>query len=227
MSKPIGTEVSLASDHAVTAAVTLGGTVSYLTDIVRSAPFRRSGASVTVRGTIPYEEGFLQYVTLDGTDPETFMNTVTEQGVDVDITVIDEDHGRLQVQVSSEQPQSMLAQRGVVVRSTTVRPGGTTLTLELPAKNDLRAIVDELKDEFERAEVQSVFQTDANHEEQTGTELTAKQSAALQAAYHHGYFEQPRKNSASNVAAALDIAHSTFLQHLRTAQQKLFEPRFE
>lgn len=54
-------------------------------------------------------------------------------------------------------------------------------------------------------------------------DLTEKQATVLHAAYHHGYFERPRKSSATEIADSLGIVHSTFLQHLRTAQQKLFD----
>ncbi|MGM0389565.1 MAG: bacterio-opsin activator domain-containing protein [Natrinema limicola] len=221
----IGTEVALASDHAVRATVTLNGTPTSVSEIARSESMRNAGGTINIRGTVPYEDGFLQYVSLDGISTEAFHKLADEYAVDV--TVIDEDRGRLQVQVPTEPPEAMLASRGVVVRSTTVEPGGTTLTLDVPAKAKLRPIVDELEREFEDAAVKTIYQADTDHERTTESKLTAKQSAALQAAYHHGYFEQPRKSSATDVADALGIAHSTFLQHLRTAQQKLFEPRFE
>ena len=56
--------------------------------------------------------------------------------------------------------------------------------------------------------------------------LTEKQSGALEAAYHHGYFDRPRGHAAVDIAESLGVTHTTYLQHLRVAQRKVFEQLF-
>ncbi|MFB6162273.1 MAG: helix-turn-helix domain-containing protein [Halococcoides sp.] len=53
--------------------------------------------------------------------------------------------------------------------------------------------------------------------------LTARQREVLETAYEMGYFEYPRDADAETVASELDIATSTFTEHLAAAQRTLFE----
>lgn len=58
-------------------------------------------------------------------------------------------------------------------------------------------------------------------------ELTARQLEVLQIAYFNGYFEEPRTQTASEIADTLDIAQPTFNTHIRTGQRKLYRHLFE
>lgn len=51
--------------------------------------------------------------------------------------------------------------------------------------------------------------------------LSGRQSEVLRAALEAGYYEWPRDRDAKSIAADLDIAHSTFLEHLRKAERTL------
>jgi hypothetical protein len=53
--------------------------------------------------------------------------------------------------------------------------------------------------------------------------LTDRQREVVATAYRMGYFEYPRRSNASEVAEALDIAPSTFTEHLTAAQSKLLD----
>ena len=57
--------------------------------------------------------------------------------------------------------------------------------------------------------------------------LTDRQREALQTAYDGGFFDRPKDHNSEELAARLDITRSTYLQHLRTAQRKLFRQVFE
>jgi len=57
--------------------------------------------------------------------------------------------------------------------------------------------------------------------------LTDRQREALQTAYEGGFFDRPKAHNSEELAARLDITRSTYLQHLRTAQRKLFSQVFE
>jgi PAS domain S-box-containing protein len=57
-------------------------------------------------------------------------------------------------------------------------------------------------------------------------ELTDKQRTALQLAYLGGYFEQPRRVTGDDLAAAMDVSRATFHQHLRVAERKLLSQFF-
>ncbi|WP_282102553.1 helix-turn-helix domain-containing protein [Halovivax limisalsi] len=54
-------------------------------------------------------------------------------------------------------------------------------------------------------------------------DLTKQQRRSLETAYYEGFFEWPRDVSGEEVASSLDIAPSTFHQHLRKAERKVFD----
>jgi len=143
-------------------------------------------------------------------------------------TIVEGTVSRLQVVVEAATPESILINQGAVVRSTTVETSGAELVVELPARSSVRETVDNVAMVFDGTAVLSVGDTTRSVADSASVSivdmsgLTAKQTAALEAAFHHGYFEQPRRSSATEIAEALGVAHSTFLQHLRAGQQKLF-----
>jgi len=224
------TESALASDHVVEVSLAVDGDRYYL------APLACDGAfvdcdRVCVRGTVPHgEDAVIQYVTVEGGSIPELRDTLADHPDVREVLVIaDDGPGRLQVTVTGPVPEAHLASRGVVVQSTTVEADGVTIDAELPAKEDVRSAVETLEESFGPVSVRSVVERerDGRGDAVSTADLTEKQATALEAAYHHGYFEQPRQSSATDVAESLGVAHSTFLQHLRTAQQKLFERRFE
>jgi len=222
------TETALASETTVEATIRVEDGY-YLTDLAQDGVFVDC-ASVRVRGTVPHgADATIQYLTVEGGDFEDVRAAVGDHPSVTDVVVIEgSGTGRFQVTSTGPVPEAKLADRGVVVRSTAVRLNGATITIELPARDDVRSTVDALSETFPTVRVQSVAGQDTDSDAQAAaTNLTEKQATALEAAYHHGYFEQPRRSSASEVAASLGIAHSTFLQHLRVAQRKVFERRFK
>jgi len=52
-------------------------------------------------------------------------------------------------------------------------------------------------------------------------DVTDRQLAALQVALEHGYYEQPRGASVSELAEGTTVARATFEEHLRKAENKL------
>jgi predicted DNA binding protein len=58
-------------------------------------------------------------------------------------------------------------------------------------------------------------------------ELTDRRLEVLRTAYHAGYFSWPRETSGEDVADLLDISSPTFSQHLRAAEQSVFQMLFE
>lgn len=57
-------------------------------------------------------------------------------------------------------------------------------------------------------------------------DLTPAQEAAIETALEMGYFAVPREHTAGEVAAALDIGKSAFLERLRRGQARLFAGLF-
>lgn len=115
-----------------------------------------------------------------------------------------------------------------MVGKSTVTAERVTLRFELPSQGSLSDVVDAIEAKHGLVSVRSKVVSERSEGDPgwgspiESADLTEKQAAALQAAFHHGYYEQPRKTSAEAIAESLGVAHSTFLQHLRTAQQKVF-----
>ncbi len=230
------TESALAADRTVEATVLVADDTYYLVDLAGDGAFLDCNR-VSVRGTIPTDDaGVLQYVTLDGDSTAQVREALTGHPDVHDVDVVAADGPtQLQAVVSGAVPESHLATRGVVVRSTTVDADGAAIEVELPGRKSVRPAVDALEATFEGVSVLAVTaREDSGAADGTerdfgrdGADLTEKQAQALQAAYYQGYFEQPRRRSASEVAESLGVTHSTFLHHLRVAQRKVFEVQFD
>lgn len=227
---------ALGAPSSVEAELALTDTDYYLFDILGEAITPDTGElTVTVDGTHPYQgETFMQYITPEGCSPETFREALHDHPAVIDITQItDTDPQRYKVTVNQQPPESALAAIGAVIQSTTVTPTRVRLAIELASRDQLGTAITTLKDRHGAVSVLSCVDQDISSDSRNTQRvldigsLTEKQLTALKAALHHGYFEQPRVNSAVDIAESLDLAHSTFLQHLRIAQQKLFKELFQ
>lgn len=224
------TETALASDHVVDVSITLSDEAYYLLSLSRDGVFVDCD-SVVVRGTLPDgDDAVIQYLTVESGDEAAIRDALQSHPDVSDVLVISErDPLQVQTRVTGPVPEAHLAAKGTVVHSTVIEGSSATIDFEVLAKEDVRSLVETLEETFGTVSVRSVVERERDTEAGdilTGN-LTEKQATALQAAYHHGYFDQPRKSSATEVAEALDVTHSTFLQHLRTAQRKVFEQQFE
>ena len=57
-------------------------------------------------------------------------------------------------------------------------------------------------------------------------DLTERQRIAVEAGYFGGFFDSPRHRSGEEIADSLGIGASTFHQHVRKAERKLFDVVF-
>jgi PAS domain S-box-containing protein len=225
------TQGALAADQAVdvTLAVDDG---YYLLDLARDGVFADYD-EIQVVGTVPLDDDtVIQYVEADSDALLSLQDRFVSHPDVRDATGSgDGDSMRLQVTVTGPTPERRLAAQGIVVNTTTVENGRAIVEIELPRKEAVRSVVDCLEDRFGTVSARSV--RDREHQpigsdQILGTStLTEKQLATLKAAYYEGYFAQPRTSTATEVAESLDVSHSTFLRHLRAAQEKLFSARFE
>lgn len=229
----IETRRALSADGRVGLQLRVQGSY-YLNDLAQQTQLCQHTPEFTVLGTARIaDQRVRQYVTIEGVDGETFATLATQQqAVEAATRIGDTGDVRFQIDVTQETPQSRLATLGAVVDESVVRVDGTTVTIRLPNGTNISETVGRLKDTFDDVSTQAVAdaplvrQTDGGSQLTATDSLTTKQENALAAAFHHGYFDRPRKNTAEEIATTLDISHSTFLQHLRVAEQKLLRDLF-
>lgn len=185
-------------------------------------------ASATILGThAGREETFVQYVQSETSNSDAITAALETQPSVVDVQPLGDEEGpQLQVTLSERPIEFHLASRGANVDRSTARGDSASIEFTYGDRVGLEALITEVGERFPGVSIEALtdVSTDSTgkHTRQVELdELTAKQSAAFEAAFHHGYFEQPRGASASDIAQALDVSHSTFLQHLRIAQRKI------
>ena len=94
-----------------------------------------------------------------------------------------------------------------------------------------RTLADRIQERFGEFELLSVNQVETTGEPlgsgQLGralrNELSPEQLTVLRTAHRMGYFDAPRRVSADEIAAELDIAQSTLSERLRLAEKRLFD----
>jgi predicted DNA binding protein/DNA-binding NarL/FixJ family response regulator len=228
----VAKERAIMSEDMTEVEIRLDSSVSYLSDLLKGT---EDTVDVRVRGTVPTDGGVLQFVDIKGDSSGSFVVGADDmpQNVEEIERVHSEDGAETyQITVSGPTLQSHLLSLGAVVRSTEVSEKVIDIRAEVPPEVGIANVVDEIEDVFGYGRVTMCRGTGP---EEDGVErilrfdaegLTDKQSEALQTAYYRGYFEQPKKNSADEIADALGVSRSTFLQHLRVAQRKTYKDLF-
>ncbi|MFC7019355.1 MULTISPECIES: helix-turn-helix domain-containing protein [Haloarcula] len=107
-----------------------------------------------------------------------------------------------------------------------VADGTLYVSLHLRDATELRALLERLRGAYDDVRVRYLVQSGDG--DSSGDvvpvdrdRLTDRQREAVATAYRMGYFDYPRQSNASEVAEALDIAPSTFTEHLTAAQSEL------
>lgn len=114
-----------------------------------------------------------------------------------------------------------------------VRADQTLVTARamLAPDQEVRTVLDTLAETYPSIELNSV--TDGRPDEMTEqpetllSTLSERQREVLAEAVRSGYFESPRRADGNEIASTLDMAPSTFYDHIRAAQRNLFEAVFE
>lgn len=144
-----------------------------------------------------------------------------------------DEHALFRVGVDDESIVTTLAQYGASVKSLSVDADSGRLVAWISSSNDIRTIVEAIRSTYPdlsliaQRERERDVHSESAFREALESELTDRQLEAAQTAYLAGFFEWPRDNSGEEVAAMMDISQTTFLQHLRAAENKVFSALFE
>lgn len=108
------------------------------------------------------------------------------------------------------------------------RDGMLYLVFHAVDMDNLQSVITTLRDRYSTVDVRRLLrsQTDAPGNDLVFLDrgrLTERQREVLETAHEMGYFEHPKEANAGEVAADLDIATSTFSEHLAAAQSKLMD----
>ncbi|MFB6177148.1 MAG: PAS domain S-box protein [Halobaculum sp.] len=175
-----------------------------------------------LRETSATESGEMAYtVEVEGTTADAVRSVVGDQQGVQSVTPNGE---RCEIRVvGSDRAPEVVAETGANVRSLVAEDGRTRLTAELPrgvAAGDLlgrlRSVHDEVSLHAKRSSRSLPLERPS-----ADRVFTDRQREVVCAAHESGYYEWPREHTAEEVADRLDIAGSTFHQHLRTAHRKL------
>ncbi len=127
---------------------------------------------------------------------------------------------------------SVVASIGGHVKQTVIEDGHYQMTIHLSPSVDIHRVIDAVEEAYPQAEMirrrQITRSQDDSHRifRHLVSGLTDRQHATLDVAYHAGFFEWPRETSGEVVAESMGVAPPTFHQHLRKAEQKVFDSVF-
>ncbi|RZV08075.1 PAS domain S-box-containing protein [Natrinema hispanicum] len=199
--------------------------------------FAAVGADATAAGTItldhivPIEnDEYLAYGTLTE-DAIAGMDALVEtipHWADITYRTADGPTS-FELRLSDPPVLSTIASLGGAIERVVIEDGDYRMTVLLAPGADVRRAIDVVQTTYPAAELlkhRQIARPDTTAERIRHVltdELTDRQRAALEAAYHAGFFEWPRDASGEDVSESLEIAPATFHQHLRRAQKKIFE----
>ena len=176
----------------------------------------------------------LQYVTITESTPEAVEDYANEAAhIDaIQHVCANGDCNLFRLSVDDTSIVATLAQYGAGIESLSITGTSGRLVAQVASSNDIRSVVDALQSTYEaltlvaQRERERDIQTEAAFRAQLEASLTDRQREAAQTAYFAGFFDWPREHSGQEVAGMMDISQTTFTQHLRAAEKKLFEQLF-
>jgi hypothetical protein len=214
----IHVEVAIGDPNICQVAGYSVGTEGTVTGVTKSPAPDETGAVV---------EEFTR--TEDGTDIEPDGGVATEEGP---AEKLFEAGGKDVFRFTRETPQHCVCERieqhGCPVRDVNAIGGTLYATFVAPDHETLQAVLEELTDVYDSTSVCRLLRSEGDKTTERPVfvdfgALTDRQREVLQTAHELGYFEHPRVASSADVAEELDIATSTFTEHLAAAQRNLLD----
>jgi predicted DNA binding protein/PAS domain-containing protein len=179
------------------------------------------------------DDQVVTYLTVEGADP-TVGEAAARELADVErLRPLDSEEGPHYEMTVSNSAFQCLTEAGARGERCIVEEGIGHVHVEAPVDADVRRVVGAMSERF------STVSLVAKREERRtdtpwwhthgdiGDQLTDRQRAVLKTAYFNGYYEWPRRTDSEALADSLDIASTTFLQHLRKGHQRILEAMFE
>ncbi|WP_082223243.1 bacterio-opsin activator domain-containing protein [Halosimplex carlsbadense] len=182
-------------------------------------------------GTVTREAGPTTFFFETDADPDSVVEAAAAREDVIGCTPVTSGDGRSVVEFTvSESPLvRLLLERGGRIAAMSAAGGTGDLTVEIPPEAQPRTVVEAVEDRIDGADLSAYREHERPAESRQDVRariddrLTDRQSTALQTAIVGGFFEWPRETNGEDLAAAMDIGRSTFHQHLRAAQRKVFE----
>jgi len=190
-------------------------------------------------GTVTREEGATTFFFETDADPDVvgaFVADYDEVKAYAPVTIggstdDGDTAGRSVVEFTVERSPlvQLLLDRGGRITGMSAEGGTGELTVEIPPDAQPRSVVEAVEDGVPGADLSAYREQERPAETRRDVRgriderLTDRQATALRTAIVGGFFEWPRETTGEDLAASMDIGRSTFHQHLRAAQRKVFE----
>ena len=168
----------------------------------------------------------LKTATIEG---ETLVEAAGDLSTVEQASVVTESDEETVVQLRVDEPAvgATLSGHGVLLRSAVASKGYLKVTVQFSRPTAVSVVTEAIQDRWPAATLQACSQQTLDPERPQHLEgLTRKQEEALRAATFAGFFQRPQRSNAREVAEVLNISRSTFLHHLRVAEQKAFTDIF-
>lgn len=202
-------------------------------------PLANMAAALDCSVTVEHVSGdggeSIQYVTVADADPEVVSEYAAEDDhIDTAQHVYThEERSLFRLSIDERSIVATLAQYGAGIESLSITGTSGTLVAHVASSNDIRTVVDALQTTYggltlvAQRERERDVQIEAGFRKQLAATLTDRQREAVRTAHFAGFFEWPRDHSGEEVASMMDITQTTFTQHLRAAENKLFSALFD
>jgi len=201
------------------------------------------GCTFDIRETIPSaDDTVVHYASVRDAPLDALSDIATNADHTAQVRQIrhteDPPGGDVEIELHRRSIAHTLVTEGAVVTADVVTDGRAEVVCEVPLSSDIGALVTRVQDSFPDTAFVSKREYSPASEPDARTvgsvlgdvfesELTDRQQQVLRAAVHSGYFNSPRRTTATEIADALSLTQSTVSYHLRHAERTLFEQLFD
>ncbi|MDY6817828.1 MAG: bacterio-opsin activator domain-containing protein [Halobacteriales archaeon] len=200
------------------------------TDVWFLAAADHHDTTVRIEGVIPTTaDTVVAYVRVDGTEEATPSFETVADSIDTRVLATSEDSQFLECTIHTEAGLRRIVEYGATIQTAKATDGHATITARFPATTSPREAMALIEEAFPDPELNAKRVVDLSDRslltirQRLTDRLTEKQLAALRAAFLAGYYARPRRTSAQDLAASLDIAPATLHQHLQAAHRKVLD----
>lgn len=196
---------------------------------------RRSGCAIEFEGVVRHSAGCDVFFTTSGVSSGEFR-TVGDRFVGVTelVHLTEREEGILfRTRLSDPTLAERVMEHDAVIRTLTIESGVATAVVDLSHTTAVREFVERLgrtvpdMELLARRTRERPLKTHQTFRMACGDRLTPKQETALRTAYLSGFFESPRTQTGTEVAASLGVSQPTFTTRLRGAQRAVCELLFD